>query len=116
MIKEYTIDYDYGEATAVFDVDLEKFTPEIARATLDFFVWEYDKDNDPVEEAVLKYGISAIRVAMQNCCGVFGVVQEFHSKEGYAPLDGSLGITLKKVTQFELLEDDFMIYSNKDKL
>jgi hypothetical protein len=56
MIKHYTFDYNIYDAQATFKVDTEKFTPEMAQSTLDFFTWDndYDEEEDPVDEVMKK--------------------------------------------------------------
>ena len=58
MTKKYSFNYNSFDASAEFVVDLEKFTPELARSTLDFFTWRYDEDADPIDEVMKKYARS----------------------------------------------------------
>lgn len=92
--KVYNVDYNYSEAMASFEIDLDIFTNEIANSTLEFFSWDYDKDNDPIEEVVRKYAIEAIRIATYFNYNTFGVIEEFKNNEGFCKLDGSMGIKL----------------------
>lgn len=105
MIKIFNFDYNY-EADASFKVDTDKFTPELAKATLEFFIWDYDKENDPVEEVMKKYAMEAIRVSTFNNYNTFGVKNEFDSREGFARLDGSMGIELLRVNGYEFDIDE----------
>lgn len=104
MIKTYTFNYEIWDAKAVFEVDTEKFTPELANATLEFFYWDYDKDNDPIHEVMHKYAIRAIELATFNNHNTFGVTEDFKDEEGYGPVDGSIGLTLKEVEMYEFAE------------
>ena len=104
MKKRYDFNLASYESMALFEVDLEKFTPEMAQATLDFFMWDYDKEADPVDEVMKKYAIEAMRISTINDCNELGVIDEFENKEGFAKIDGSDGITLISVTGFEFEE------------
>jgi hypothetical protein len=107
MIKHYTFDYNIWDAQATFKVDTEKFTPEMAQSTLDFFTWDndYDEEEDPVDEVMKKYALEVIKVATFNQTNVFGVISEFKNKEGFCKLDGSMGIELMTVTRY-VFDDD----------
>jgi hypothetical protein len=101
MIKKYEFDYKIGEAHVSFTVDTVKFTAEMAQATLDFFTWDYDKDEDPVTEVLKKYAIEAIWIATKYSLNEYGVTSHFADEEGYGPIDGSVGITLISVGEYE---------------
>ena len=105
MIKKFKFDYDCCEAQAVIKVDTDLFTKQHAQTTLDFFTWDYDEDNDPVEEVLKKYAMEIIRVATKYSFNVSGVTRDFENKEGFAKLDGSLGLTLVSVIPYELDEE-----------
>ena len=105
-IKKFSFDYRQWEATADFKVDTAIFTNEHANATLEFFDWEYDKDNDPIEEVMKKYAREAIKIASFSNMTVSGVIEEFKELEGFAPIDGSLGITLILIDGIDFDEDD----------
>ena len=101
MIKTFKFDYDCCEAQAVIKVDTDLFTKEHAQATLDFFDWDYDEENDPVEEVLKKYAMEIIRVATKYSFNVSGVTKDFENKEGFVKIDGSLGLTLVSVIPYE---------------
>jgi hypothetical protein len=105
MIKNYTFNYNIYEAEACFKVDTEKFDVEMANATLEFFTWDYDKDADPIDEVMKKYALEAIRIATFNNYNLNGVIDEFMNNEGYASVDGSMGISLNVVSGYEFDED-----------
>jgi hypothetical protein len=105
MIKTFNFDYDYCEAKVVIKLDTDLFTEEHAQSTLDFFLWDYDEENDPVEEVLRKYAMEIIRVATKDSLNVFGVTREFDNKEGFLKLDGSLGLTLVSVTPYEFNDE-----------
>lgn len=109
MIKRYKFDYDFSKAVAEFEIDTEMFTPEIANATLQFFLWEYDKEADPVSEVLKKYALEAIREATFNNHNTKGVIGDFKVKEGFAPIDGNLGLLLTYVEGFEFEENDLTV-------
>ena len=109
-IKTFKFNYDCHEAEAVFKVDTDVFTDEHAKATLEFFTWDYDKDNDPITEVLKKYAMEAIRVATKYSFNVRGVISDFKGKEGFASVDGSLGLTLVSVEGYEF-DDDKLDYT-----
>lgn len=105
MIKKYKYTYGFHDATAEFEVDTEKFTPEIALEVLLFWTWDYDEDADPVDEAMKKTAMEVIQVATFNGYNTLGVKDEFEAKEGWWKLDGSVGITLVDVSGYDFDED-----------
>jgi hypothetical protein len=100
-IKTFKFDYDYAEAGAVFKVDTNVFTSDLAKENLQFFTWDYDEDGDPVTEILKKYAMEAIRVATNNSFNIKGVVSDFNNKEGFVKLDGTVGLTLVSVRGYE---------------
>lgn len=105
MEIDYKYEYDYYEAEVHFKVDKEKFTEEMAYETLDFFTWDYDENEDPIDEVMKKYAMEAIRIATFNNYNEFGVIDEFQNNEGFAPIDGSYGITLVQINGYEFDTD-----------
>lgn len=101
MIRNYKFDYSAGEAIVSFKVDTEVFTEEVAKETLEFFSWDYDEDGDLIDEAVKKYAMEAIRIATVNNYNEIGVKGEFENHEGYCRVDGSLGIELIYISEYE---------------
>ena len=93
------------EARAEFCVDTEKFTPEMGKATLEFFDWEYDEEADPVDEVMKKYAIAAISEATRNMHNTNGVIRDFEQMEGFAPVNGSVGLNLLYVVGYEFQPD-----------
>lgn len=109
-IKTFKFNYDYHEAEAVFKVDIDVFTNEHAKETLEFFTWDYDENNDPITEVLKKYAMEAIIVATKYSFNVRGVISHFKDKEGFANVDGSLGLTLVSVDGYEF-DDDKLDYT-----
>lgn len=107
MIKHYTFDYDMKEAEASFKVDTDIFDEEAAQLTLDFFSWEepYDKEANPIDEVMKKYAIQAIMFATSNYHNTQGVTGDFNDEEGWAAVDGSVGIELMTVSSYEFMSD-----------
>ncbi|PRY90612.1 DUF2528 family protein [Mongoliibacter ruber] len=101
--KIYSFNYDFYTAQLEFEVDLEKFTEEMARETLDFFSWDYDKEADPIDEVLKKYALEVLRVG-----GDSSDYQIIHSwnQEGFAPIDGSMGIKLTEYSGIDYQEND----------
>lgn len=104
MIKTYYFNYDMGEAEASFEVDTDEFNNEMALATLEFFGWDWDRDNNPIDEVLIKYAMKAIELATINYHNTRGVISDFEEIEGFARVDGSSGIKLIKVTDYEFDE------------
>lgn len=109
MIKKYDFNYDCYGAMVSFSVDTTKFTAEMAKATLEFFTWDYDREVDPVDEVMKKYALLAIRIATCENYNTYGVMCEFNNREGYGPVDGSIGIILISVTGYEFDEDNLYL-------
>ncbi|MGA6117170.1 hypothetical protein [Sphingobacterium anhuiense] len=100
-IRTYEFDYLFGEASATIVIDTEIFTEERALEVLEFFVWDWDRNADPITEAAKKYALTAIRIATAEGYNTFGVKDEFNSMEGYYPFGQKYGIQLKEVEQLE---------------
>lgn len=109
MIKTYTFNYDLWEAKAVFEVDTEKFTEKMATPTLEFFTWDYDKDENPVDEVMKKYALRVIELATFNNFNAQGVISLFKRQEGYTLLDGSTGLKLISVEGYEFSESSLEV-------
>ncbi|MGB1295755.1 MAG: DUF2528 family protein [Flavobacteriales bacterium] len=109
MKQRYMFDYAYDKAFVIFDIDLVKFTNDHANATLDFFLWDYDKEGDPIDEVLKKYAIEVIQLATAKDLSLQGVIGEFNKREGFCPLDGSVGITLKDIRMFEFNDEDLRL-------
>lgn len=94
-IKTFKFDYGFNDAEVHFDVDLDKFTEDMAKATLEFFSWddEPDYDNDLIEEAMKKYARMAIMLGAFKNLSLPGIIREFKNLEGYGGIDGSIGVT-----------------------
>lgn len=109
MKKQYDFDYDILEAGATFIVDLEIFTVDHAMATLNFFTWDFDMDNDPIDEVLMKYALHAIALATAENYNCKGVIQAFKDEEGYCPIDGSCGITLTYIDRYYFDNDKLTV-------
>lgn len=103
MKKIYKFNYDFGNAEVSFEVDLNRFTYSMANDTLEFFTWGYDPDADPIDEVMIKYAISVIKMAMSESLNKYGIMNAFQFQEGYYLIDGSDGILL---TQLEVSDFD----------
>ena len=106
--KIYKCDYDGKEAYAEFRVDFDKLTNEDAKTLLDFFSWDYDSENNTIDELINMYAMIAIRVATANNYNEFGVKNWFEDNEGYLRIDGSYGVELIKIEPYEF--DEFMCF------
>lgn len=94
-IKKYKFDYGMQDAFVHFDVDVDIFTEQIAKETLDFFKWEVEPDyeNCLIEEALKKYARMMIIIGAFRNISLNQIISEFNELEGYCPLDGTYGIT-----------------------
>lgn len=101
--KTYKFNYDFYKAQASFEVDLEKFTPELAYETLTFFSWDYDHEADPIHEVMKKYALHVLRIGGNS--SKEEIITDWN-EEGFAPLDGSMGILLREFDGFEFDEDE----------
>lgn len=102
--KQYTFIYDEYEASVIFLVT-DKLTKEMAKEALGFFIWEYDKENNPIDELLKKYAIQAIEAASAENLNEYGVKYWFERNEGFLALDGSMGIELKMIDGYTFEED-----------
>lgn len=105
MKKKYNFTYDMNEVDISFIVDTEVFTADVAKETLKFFAWDYDRENDPVDEVMKKYAMEVIEVATFNDYNSYGVIDEFDDREGFCKLDGSMGILLVHSESYVFDED-----------
>lgn len=105
MIKHYNFNYDNWRASVDFTVDTEKFTNEHAQATLNFFLWDYDKENNPIDEIMGKYAIEVLKMASFGGLTKEGIIIEFNNKEGFCKIDGTFGITLDSFTELDIDEN-----------
>jgi len=103
MTEIYEFNYDFYKASCEIEIDREKFTKELANETLTFFSWYYDKNADPIDEVLKKYAMLAIEKASEG----YSISElQNHQFEGFADMDGSLGIKLLSVESFEFDEED----------
>lgn len=104
--KHVSFNYDWHKAEVVFEVDLEKFTPELALMTLKFFSWDYDDEADPVYEVLKKYALEVlIYLSERGFHSVDSVRKEFNP-EGFGKIDGSIGILLLDYEEFNFDAED----------
>jgi hypothetical protein len=106
--KIYNFNYDYHKAEVKFEVDLEKFTPKLANETLTFFSWDYDHEADPIDEVMKKYAMAVLIFSL----GFGGIdtdslIKRFDAgSEGFARIDGTMGILMVDFEPFELDDND----------
>lgn len=110
MKNKYTLNYNYGDAEITFEVDRELFTAEKANIILEFFCWDYDKQADPVEEVLKKYALECFKRSARALFdpGEF-LKKEFEDLEGYCKIDGSEGLELISIEQYEFNEDNIYL-------
>jgi len=103
MINIYEFNYDFYKASCTIEIDREIFTEELAKETLTFFSWNYDKNADPIDEVAKKYAMLVIEKATEG----FGIDElRKHQFEGFVELDGTNGIKLLEVEGVEFDEED----------
>lgn len=95
-MKEFKFQYLNGEAGAFFKVDLDKFTEEMANETLDFFVWDYDENENPIDAVMKKYALRVIEIATDFDYNAYGVKEKWKGfeRDGFYEIDGSDGVKL----------------------
>ena len=113
MIRHYLFEYNNGEAEVRLKVDTKKFSQQDACSLLEFFVWDYDKYADPIDELMKKYAMKAIIVATAENYDLYDVLSWFAEQEGFIPLDGSLGVTLVSVEEYTFDEDNLEMTVNE---
>lgn len=108
MKQKVRFDYDMHAATIVFIVDREKFTEEMAKETLEFFVWDepYDKEGDLVLEFLKKAALKAFPIACYHNWNAYGISEWFAAAEGWPAFIKENGLEIVSITNFEFLEDD----------
>lgn len=112
MKIKYEFNYKMYEAKAGFIVDTDIFKPEDAKEYLEFFSWDYDNENDPIEELMKKYAMRAIKVATAENCNEYMVKMWFAENDGFLiPIDGTKGIELIYVNEYEF--DESCLYLEK---
>lgn len=104
MIKKYKYSYNWGDASASLEIDTEKLSEDDAKLALNFFTWDYDKEQDPYDELGRLYCIAAMRFATCNDHNKRGVISDFKEAEGFIPVDGSQGITLTEAEGIDFSE------------
>lgn len=104
MKKTFQFDYNYQEAGATFVVDTDVFKPQHAKDLLEFFTWNYDKNADPIDELMRKWAMQAIEIATAENYNEYGVKSWFKENEGFLAIDGSMGVELKFIQQYEFDE------------
>lgn len=107
MKKLYKFEYDYWWDVE-FEVDLDIYTKEIALETLDFFCWKYNKDNNPVDEALKKIAIECLALSVRGL-SVYEMMYEFRYLEGFPDIDGKDGIKLRYIDNFKFSEDELTL-------
>jgi hypothetical protein len=100
-ILKYYFNYNCFDASAIFELDNEVFKEDQAQVLLDFFSWEYDEENDPIDELIELYAMKAIEVATAENYNTYGVISWFEIQEGFMQIDGSQGLKLVKIDAYE---------------
>ena len=109
MIKRYKFNYDNGKAEVVLDVDLEKFTEQMALDILEFFTWYYNESNNVIDEVMKKYALECIIIADKKDYNIIGVCSELETQEGfYSVSNFEYGLKLIFISTDLDLEDDLL--------
>lgn len=115
MIKN--IKFTHNSTEVEFKLDTELFTKEHAIITLDFYSYDYDEDAEEEEliiEVLKKYAIAIITLATLYSLNANNIISAFEDQrfDGFAKLDGSIGLTLLSVTPYNFEEIDFSVEIN----
>lgn len=104
-MKELTITYEWWTCTIM--VDTQIFTPKEAEIYLSFFDWDWDEEGDLILEYCKKIAKKVIELSIRK--SDYGVKSWFKDAEGYPALDGSKGIELKDLDEWEFDEESIII-------
>jgi len=110
-MKKYEFNYDFNKAECEFEVT-EKYTEEMALATLTFFSWDYDKEANPIDEAMKKIALQCIKESTAENWNEYGVIEAFKNMEGFPLIDGSIGIKLTHVSGIEIEDEELEMKIN----
>jgi len=108
-MKKYKYKHNECDAEVVFLVDESIFKKEDAKLLLDFFSWEYDSFNNPIDELLLKYSLEILKLSIYS--SKYEIIEKFENREGYLRIDGENGVKLYELTPFQI--DDYNIELNK---
>jgi len=111
MIKKYKYEYNFGDASATLEIDINKLDKEGCNILLQFFSWDYDVELCPYDELGRLYCLQAMEFATCNSHNIHGVINDFKQSEGFLEVNGSHGVTLVDVQgiDFTYLEIDNML-------
>jgi hypothetical protein len=118
-MKKYVFKYGSDEAKIVFLVDEKLFTEESAKTLLDFYSWDYDYYENPIDELLIKYSLEIIKLtSYYNYLNINGIIKEFEKIEGFIALDGTSGVKLIELDGFEFNENylEFDKYITTEKI
>lgn len=117
----YTVTYDptYWSFTVTIEDEFnDKQTLDIIKQMVEFWSdWEQrldENDGDYTMAFLQQLGKEAFLIAVENNYNTVGVVDEFNSREGWYPMDGSMGITIVATDTAEILHSDFSVVKNPD--
>lgn len=116
MKKVYEFENKGGYCT--LEIDLDKFTEEKAKETLDFFAWEfpYNKDKNLIDEVAKKYALECMAIATIKGYSILGVVEEMKDNEGFYSVEGSEGVKLWYVEGISLNDDDDLMTTTREEV
>lgn len=113
-MKKVKITHDWWDAT--LEIQESPETLEAMKEQLLF--WMSGEDmieaaGGDIEKAYLKMlAVELIHTSIE--WNIEGVKSQFEEKEGWAPLDGTKGVTLIRIDSWEFSEDDFFICEVED--
>ena len=106
-MKTVVISFDWWEAVIRLSDNIEN----LMKSQLLFWMdgqQRIDREGGDIEQAYLKMlGEELIKYSMEY--NFFGILNKFEDKEGWCPLDGSEGIQLMSINNWEFSQDDFYI-------
>ena len=115
MKKQYHFTYDLFEGDAIFVIDTEVFTEEVARESLEFYYRPHvNLTGNVIIDTLRMYAEYAIKEASFDNASLYGVKLMFSEAEGLYSVDGTQGIELTMVNGLEFDEDLLELKDVKD--
>ena len=111
-MRTKTVSYD-GQWEATVEID-DHAVPKMHEQLMYWYGGEQriaNADGDIETAYLLMLGQELIRESMDYT--IEGVLEQFADKEGWYPLDGSAGVRLVSLDNWEFYEDEFELKSNR---
>ena len=109
MIKKVRINFEWWDCAV--EIEQNQQTLDYMKEQLLFWSGgqrRIDKENGDIEKAYLKMlGYELILMSIDY--NLYGILSEFKDKEGWYSLDGSYGVKLISIDEWEFDKDEFYI-------